>query len=207
MGDVAGGETERSLDEIEDFQVGAAMRVIAEFAQHQTGIMPDLERAAVVEDQARHAVAGGLDHVALQQHVAVVEGDGNAVANHRNKPIDPGGVPDHLRRRLRRFRGGVLSGMDGTGQRCDNIAAQRGAIRRHQRGWVFRIEIARNDMNLAVGPDQPRSSPARLNSAWNSRCASRTVVPGRCKSAVKPSPGVPDEKCAVPDPHFAHPAT
>ncbi|WP_246670093.1 hypothetical protein [Bradyrhizobium stylosanthis] len=132
------------------------MQVEFEFAQYEPRTMPDLERTAVVENQSGHASAVGLDHVSLEQNIAIVERHDDAVAQDRYLPFDPYRMSDHLHRRRRRILGCVPSGSGRSRQCRDDFAAQRRTIRRPQRVQIFRFEIAGNDVDLSIDPNQPQ---------------------------------------------------
>jgi len=61
------------------------------------------------------------------------------------------------------------------GQRVDNVAGEMGAIGRSQRRPLLTLEVIMQDDFMAVA-DTTKSTPARLKSPVNSRCASGIIM-------------------------------
>src|SRR5665213_425683 len=78
MRDFAGDEGERALHQIKQLRILRAVRLVDEFVHHHARIGGQVERAAVIEGDAECA-GDGLQHVALEDRVADMRRDGDAV--------------------------------------------------------------------------------------------------------------------------------
>jgi len=139
LGDLAGDEAGRALHQSEQRRVRGAAGVVGQVVQHQARAGAEVESGAVDHDQAEAGAAAGLHDVVLQDGVAVVERDGDAVAHNAGAAGHLDDVADHLGG----GRGGGARGLgvlNVRGHGFDEAGVERRAIRREQRGTLVAIE-------------------------------------------------------------------
>lgn len=154
LGDRARNKTERTLDEIELFDIGGAVRVIRKIGQYQSRIRRDLKHAAIPEQDANRPAGICLNDIALQHRIADVEHDGNAVTDHGRVAFKLGHLPDGLCGGLLRRCGGVLPRGAWARESRDHSSCQRRTVRRLNCRGSACFEVARNDVNIAVATDK-----------------------------------------------------
>ena len=143
MGDLAGNELERSFDEAEQSAIRRTVRIVGIIAERHPRIGDEIERGAVGKADAGHRLRAGLDHVALEDGVADMERNRNAVAHHRDVADNFFDFADCFGRR-RRLRLRIVSWRRRSGEQIDHVRRQLRAVRRRQCRVMLAREVARN---------------------------------------------------------------
>ena len=120
MRDLASNELERSFDEAEQSGVRRTVRIVGIVAERHPRIGDQIERRAVGKADSGHRLGAGLDNVALEDSVADMERDRNAVAHHGDVADNLFDFADGVGRRCR-LRLCILSRRRRSGEQVDQI--------------------------------------------------------------------------------------
>lgn len=162
LGDLAGHKTGGALHQGEQRRVGGTVGVVGQVVQHQPRAGGEVERGAVDHHQAERGAAAGLHDVVLQDVVALVEGNGDAVAHDAGTAGHLDDMADHLD-----GRGGSVAGRLGVlnvpSQGFDHFGVELRAIRRNQRRTLVALEVIRHHHPMVVvGNDQVRAGSLKV---------------------------------------------
>ena len=128
LSDLGGDEAHRLLDQVDQCRVRRAVRIVDELVERHSRVLFKAERAAVGKTDPEGRVAACLDDVALENEIADVQVDGDAVARDRRGPADRFDAPDRLLRG-RRGRLSILSVLARRGRAGKQLDQARGKQR------------------------------------------------------------------------------
>ena len=147
LGDLAGDEAGGTLHQGEQRCVRCAVRVVSQVVQHQPRVRGHVEGRSVDQHKTERRTAAGLHHIVLVDRIAVIEIDGDAVADDAGAAGHLDDMTDHL------GCGGGSRGLgvlNVSGQCFDDFGIERRTLGRDQRWTLIAMEVIRHHHAMVV---------------------------------------------------------
>ncbi|ARJ67583.1 hypothetical protein WV31_18950 [Magnetospirillum sp. ME-1] len=161
MGNLAGHQAERAMGHRDLSLPLMGVRIIDQLVKYHLAGVAQREGGAVGEDQTDGSVARGVDHVALEHHVAFLEGGAGAIG------MPGGNRASHLVHHAnlwaaagwRSLRLGILAGSQRSSQPSNQSPLDQGAGIADQWRWSVVGEIVHDDDGTAIWANQDEVGP------------------------------------------------